>query len=354
MNKVFCFFSIACLFCFPVALVALDTDQTRSAVEAGDVSSLIPPPVSSSLADVALAASFVLGDTTSATGDSGLLEGDELVFLAVLQDGTRSRHYLFRTIWRGESERERSKSVKRHASTGHVFEYTSPLGLLEVSTLGPISAEEGRLGSPQTATAKVPTEFLRMGFHEAASFELEQRRQRAEDPSLPHLSFFTNRSNPVDKETVRRQAAEAEALSIDEPTLRMLAARGVATDAFIQILNEMPGLSEVMWEIARKPSRLSLLRGGIRTSDRRYGDIQAIDPEPWGLAPGTPCYSYPFILSINGNEAVRLVLLVTEPSGPIQQSAGVFALLAKPIETSDKSLLIHLIGVRRVKGPDAT
>jgi hypothetical protein len=197
-----------------------------------------------------------------------------------------------------------------------------------------------------TGTAKLATEFLRMGFHDAAHFEVEQRRQRSEDPSLPQFSFFTNRSNPVDKETVRRQTAVMEVLSIEESTLRMLAGRGVATDAFINVLNEIPGLSDVMWEIARKPSRLSLLRGGIRTSDRQYAAIRAVAPEPWGLPPGTSCYSYPFILSINGDETVRLVLLVTTPSGPIQQTAGVFAVLAKPIGPSEKSLLIRLVGVQ--------
>lgn len=353
MKPISLLLSIVFLAALAGAPTAPASERVSSAIESGDVSLLRPPPLGVQLEKVASDLSFALGNTASATDAGELRPGDELVFAAVLRDGGDARQYLVRMIWRGEAERERSKTVKRHASTGHVFEYASPLGLTEVSTAGPVSSGEDRPTAVVSATVKLATEFLRMGFHDPAQFEVEQRRRRSENPGLPHLPFFTNRSNPVDQETVRRHAAVAETLSIDQTTLRMLAGRGVATDAFINILNQIPVLSDVMWEIAKKPSRFSLLLGGIKTSDRGYGEARAVDPEPWGLATDASCHSFPFILSINGDEAVRLVLLATEPSGPIRQSAGVFALLAAPVEPNGKSLLIRLVGVRRLAGPES-
>lgn len=295
--------------------------------------------VSEAIKAQAEANNMAFGDIHEAFTGTDLEKDDEITLLAVLEEGGIKRESLINLRWTGELKNDRAKVVKRFASTGHIFEYESDRYVARALTVGTIGK---RL--KQEGQAEVSLEFLQMGFFDVAKFYYELEVKRANDPSLPEFWFYTNRSTPVDSGTINAQEQLMEQLSVGESFLRTLAASGVSSDSLLDTLNNTDGISDILWSVAKRPSAFSMLRGGIKTSERMGGTVSKLDPLDFGLPPGLECYRYPIELSINGKKAVNLELLVAKADGPIRQTAGVFGLEAYPPDGTGKRLSIRIIG----------
>lgn len=281
-------------------------------------------------------------------GNNAFAEGDELVFLAELREGEARSQWLIRLEWISDEGRK-GKSVERFASTGDIFEYSTDKGVMRVATIGPVEMDTEEEPAAVSDVIQVEKDFLRLGFHESTALWAEMHRRSAIDPELPKFWFYTNRTKPVDDDTVARQKSIMEAYGITHDQLRTLSGFGVAFDAFFEQLNRTPGVSDILWEIANKPSLFSMVRG-LRTDVSNYESELAVDPSSWALPSNTECLVNSLLVKLNGKPGVRVDLFVVPSKGVLLPSAGVVGLIARPGEPSDdKTLVIRLIGAKRTE-----
>ena len=279
-------------------------------------------------------------------GSDAFAPGDELVFLAELREGAARSQWLIRLEWISD-EGSKGKTVKRFASTGEVFAFSTDKGVMRVTTIGPVAPDASDQPASVTDTIEVEKDFLRLGFHEVTALWAEMDRRRAENPELPKFWFYTNRTKPVDDATVAQQKTIMEAYGVTYDRRRALSGFGVAFDAFFTQLNHTPGVSDILWAIAQRPSLFSLVRG-LRTDVSNYESDLAVDPAAWGLPAGAACLTNALLVKLNGRPGIRLDLFVLPPRGVLRASAGVVGLIARPGEgTDDKVLVVRLVGAKR-------
>lgn len=324
-------------------------DAIAQALPADEMARMQPyefSKVTSVLLEKAKSEKLILGNMDLATQPGELTVGDALTFHAVLSVDNHSKEWLIGIVWQGKTSSDKHDTVKRFASTGDVFKFVSGKGQIRVTTLGPVNP--GETGVKRVSKKVwVKTEFLRLGFYEAADLRFTLNLNREAKPDLPRFWFFTNRSKPVDQHTVAKQQDLMRELAIDRKQLRAVSGQGVALDSFVNLMADTPGIKEILWSIAKKPSWFSMLTQGIRTSDRIAGNITTVNPKNWGLSENASCYLYPLVFSTNGKESLNVVLFITRPEGPIQQSAGTFGLVAYPTANAEKrKLTIKLVGVK--------
>lgn len=279
-------------------------------------------------------------------GKDAFAEGDELVFLAEMREGAARSQWLVRLEWIND-QGSQGKNVKRFASTGDVFEYSTDKGVISVTTIGPVSANSVEEPASVADSIEVEMDYLRLGFHESTALWAEMDRRRAANPELPRFWFYTNRTKPVDDATVAQQQSIMAAYGVTHEQLRALSGLGVAFDAFFAQLNRTPGVSDIMWKIAKKPSLFSLVRG-LRTDVSNYESDLAVGPAAWGLPSDADCLTNSLLVKLNGRPGMRVDLFVLPPRGVLLASAGVVGLIARPGESSDdKMLVIRLMGAKR-------
>jgi hypothetical protein len=284
-------------------------------------------------------------------GPDAFASGDELVFLAELRTRTARSQWLVRLEWISD-EGAKGRSVRRFARTGDVFEYSTDKGIMRVTTTGPV--ELNATGKPASVSEVIEVErdFLLLGFHECSGLWEEMDRRRAQDPALPKFWFYTTGSKAVDPQTVARQKAIMAAYRVTPGQLRALGGFGVAFDAFFGQMNRTPGVSEILWGIAEKPSVFSLLRG-LRTDVSNYVSDIAVEPSAWGLPPGGSCLTTSLQVMLNGKPAIRVDLFVLPARGVMLASAGVVGFIARPGESDgDKTLVVRRVGAKRKERAD--
>jgi len=298
----------------------------------------------SEILDSAGAYGFPVGNLQNLLNRDTIKIGDELTFLVEMYDDSGVKIWLVSNIWQGNVTGSKNNITRRYASTGDVFEFSSQEAKIEISILGPFNSETPKL---LKAPANVGKDYLKLGFFELAQLEYNLQQKKLKDPDLPEFWFYTNRSNPVEKNIVDQQKLLMKKLSINKDRLRAISGFGLAFDAFVNLINDTPGISEILWDIAEKPSWFSILTKGISTSNTTIGNITAVNPEIWQLPDNVNGYYHPLSFKINDEESLLLGLYVTKPYGILQLSAGIFGLIAKPVDTSiNKKLIVRLIGAK--------
>lgn len=119
-----------------------------------------------------------------------------------------------------------------------------------------------------------------------------------------------------------------------------------ACRALFDVIQNDEMLSDVLWQIARKPSAWSVVtRGGvavkIETSPNR-----AVPLEGRPGSPGT-VYRLPIVISANDEPALLVVADVTEPHSPWNLAAGLVAISAQRPGEPDVRLHARLLAARR-------
>ena len=119
--------------------------------------------------------------------------------------------------------------------------------------------------------------------------------------------------------------------------------------AFSEATEKTPGLRDILWEIAEKPSVWSIIRRGGRV-DMQF-DLKEtptlVDAGQWHSATAAGVFRMPLRLLLNDRPALRCGLIVTAPQPPLLTCAGIIGIEADPPEGSAKHLSIRLIASRR-------
>jgi hypothetical protein len=143
--------------------------------------------------------------------------------------------------------------------------------------------------------------------------------------------------------TVRREGDRAPAKAVN-------AVMGGAVTLFsvLELVQRIPQLDAILWEVVEKPSPLAvLLEGGLRVNVKPGFDRATRASPPPSLPIAETAWSFPVDLKVNGTTALRCRLLVTDPHAPLHLAGGVLALAARHPTDAARRLRIRVVAARR-------
>lgn len=261
--------------------------------------------------------------------------GDEVTALVTLRERKGERQWLIHLRAAPPSAAEQKEHPPRDltltAVSGRVHHFPTGGGLaLDTATFGPVGG--GRAGQPtlQRARAFVSPDLLAIGLEESCRTNLDLTSRYPAPPP----------------------GTTAPPATLTEAEERAMLTFMPALMSFYDVVQNTPGLRDILWSLIEKPSAWSVVkRGGRVDTNLELGDNSVA---PTGIPgwPGStpPRYRMSFALSFNGHPALNCSLFVTAPVTPLLTTAGIVALVAEPPGRTDKHLEIRLVAARR--GPE--
>jgi hypothetical protein len=214
-----------------------------------------------------------------------------------------------------------------------------------VRTLGPFveSAKRGKPGKAPEKTARFTLNkgFLGLGLHQAAAAfrSLEQGSIRG---------TWTVRHKPFSEAEVAKGRELAARLRITPDQERALIGAIPALLSYFEVVQNTPGLSDILYEVVDLPSAWSLVRNtGIKSVGLRFekgvGESSAAS---WQLPESSLIYHFPMVLELNEQPALNLRFVVTSPNPPLLACAGVIGMLAEHPVNNEKYLTLRILSAR--------
>jgi hypothetical protein len=254
------------------------------------------------------------------------------------------------------TERERAskppppKSI--YTSFGNKLEFASARTFVKVRTLGPfVESEPNRQPPPvedESARIALDTGFLGLGFARAAAAEYRVNQLRSD---RKFQGSFGAGESPFSKTQVAAVREFAAAYHVTPAEERALGGMSPALQGYFGLAEETPVLNKILFKVFDAPSAWSLLRTGRLPSVAiEAGLATPNDPRDWRLPPGSPVYSFPWTVAIDGHPALELGAIVTAPRPPFLLTGGVVSLLVTNPNDKDKYLTLYVIGARHGGG----
>jgi hypothetical protein len=236
-----------------------------------------------------------------------------------------------------------------YSSLSNRFEFPSAPLAGRVLTLGPFKDPNSKWraskGGEKEATCWLDEAFLRLGLDDAAAAVLRFR-------STGIKGGFWFGGKPPTAEEARKGQEIGRKLQLSSAEERALVASLPALMSYVGIVQNTPGLQDILMKVVQLPSVWSLVTNlGVKTVNVQVdsGDIAPTDPRPWGLPPDARVYFYPMELEMNGQYALRVTLVVTRPKPPYLACAGVVGLLAENPVVKETYLTLHLVSAGQRK-----
>ena len=298
----------------------------------------LPPPQAATpmlpvVAEFAASHAFPVADFEVAPEDGPGRERDLLTTLVTLRDGKSSRQWLIRFQISPLTEKEQATTVKTTVTMNlnqgrlHRFEAGASLAL-DIHTIGPFVAEQKSAPKEMRARARISPDLLTIGL---------DRSSRA---MLANLAAIQD-----------RKKSGAAVVVLSEADERANVAFFPALMAFMNGVQETPGLRDILWAMIEKPSAWSIIKQGgkIVLSLSLGGDdsVAALDRYPGWSAPGWPLYRMSPVLTLNGQPALFCSLFVTTPRPPLLITAGIIGIVAETPGHADRHLDIRILASRR-------
>jgi hypothetical protein len=153
---------------------------------------------------------------------------------------------------------------------------------------------------------------------------------------------------PFSEAEVAKGRELAERLKLTAGQERALMGSIPALLSYFDIVQNTPGLSDILYEIVDLPSAWSLVRNaGIKSIGLRFGKGAGESSAAlWGLAGSAAVYDFPLFLELNEQRALNLKFVVTSPNPPLLACAGVVGMFAEhPVDT-EKYLTLRIVSAR--------
>ena len=233
-----------------------------------------------------------------------------------------------------------------YTSFGNKLQFESAPAYVAMRVLGPFVEAGGRKKPPKvedkSTRFSVNKGFLGLGLDRGAA--VDYRIHHVKDVTL-HGSFQMSGS-PFNADQIARGRKLVEAYHITPDEERAWAGSIPALLSYFEILQETPGLSDVVFKVVELPSIWSLLRhGGISAGiDFRS---ERIEPARSAVCPvSSPAYFLPMGLAINNRPALEVTLLVTEPEPPLLACGGIVGLVAENPKEPHTYVALRVISAR--------
>lgn len=282
---------------------------------------------------------------------------DDVVVCLVVLDA-RGR----RTEWLVEVRGPSTAPASPHGATvlyladGRAIRFESRQARLSIRALGPHRPDRPGEAIPLSqASAEMNTAFLGESMLRAADFIYRAGRARFEG-RLKAEDWFSVLNEPPARPDPDLRARFVQATGMSEADERAVAASVPALNEFAQVIAVTPGLREVLFSVARKPSLWSIASrfGRVETDFRfRSGEVVPASEPPLGFPGLGPCFIVPFTFSIQDRAALECTMLVVEPRRPLRLCAGVVALVAQAPDVAESRLILRVIAAHAAAGESA-
>jgi len=271
------------------------------------------------------------------SGSTNILAGDSITVLITLFQKEKQ------TQWLLYLEALPSDPAKAQAGT-NAFTVTSSFGPPELFYSRPVDVKLRLLGpygvqghlfkvwkDEKTAKISLNEDFLGLGFDRAAAL-------------LDRWGRTTNFTGAISSKALvalKPTRAEQRAICGIFPALL----------SYINIVQNTKGLELLMYKVVTLPSLKSMILHRGIDADVTFGNGKLPAPvkaEDWGLPPSAPAYTFPWLAKLNGEDAMTITLVVTQPRGPLMMCGGVVGLLAEKAGDDDTYMLMRLVSAKTV------
>jgi hypothetical protein len=259
--------------------------------------------------------------------------GDSLTALVSFREGNRSKQWLIQFQVAVPTAQE----IKDHPPLGmwtksntsgrtYQFGAGTPLAL-DIRTVGPFVEGKNPPSTEKSTRAFISPDFLELGLDRGCQSLVKWSAEQA---------LAKAGKGPPPPPFVLSEAEE-----------RIFCGSFPALVTFFQGVQNTPGLREILYEIADKPSLWSIAkRGGKVEPGLSFGEeVAAVEPAGW-LPSGLPFFRSSLMVDLNEQRALRCVLLVTTPRPPLLTTAGIVGIAAEPPDNKNKRLDVRIVAAR--------
>jgi len=309
---------------------------------------LAPEPFLPALVATAAREQIALSPIAASLPREHLQEGDRLSAVVTMHEPkARPTQWLLALVV------EPAKTNKAGTSTNPVVWYSSFGTKLVVNTVrtpvrvrtfGPFSApraaDKRKATQPQDKLARFDLDegFLGLGLHHTAAALYAMKGVDA------HAKIGIGQT-PFSDAAIEATRKSVAAVHFTPEQDRALLGSVPALMSYVSVIQQSPGLSDILWKIVDAPSLWSVLwHGGVRGFDLAYlrEETGLADPKMWSL-PAAPFYRLPLQVKINHQPALKVTMLVTAPHPPLLPCAGVVGLLAEKPDERDTYLTVRIV-----------
>ena len=261
--------------------------------------------------------------------------GDSITALVAFREGRRSKQWLVQFRIATPTEKEIADHPPmvlwmNSNTSGRKYEFGSGRVLaLDIRTAGPFLEGQNPPETEKYGRTFISPDLLGMGLDGSCRAILKYTAAQAA-------------ASPAGA------AGGAAPIVLSEEEERAAMGFVPALIAFFQGVQATPGLREILWEIAEKPSVWSIIkRGGKVDTNLNCNQVPAeADPTGWVL-PGSALYQLPLAVELNSTPALNCMLLVTSSKPPLMTCAGIVGISAEPPGRKDKRLDVRIIAAHR-------
>jgi hypothetical protein len=230
-----------------------------------------------------------------------------------------------------------------HLDSGRVYHFAAGQSLaLDIRTAGPFAAGTKPSSDERRARAFISPDFLGIGLDETCRAKIKLHGMNsAESPSLATGSAAA----PV------ASSASPKPVTLSEEQERAILGCMPALGAFLQGIQNTPGLSEILSEMIERPSLWSIVRNGGRVEMTMTLGNDSAGLASLGWAPPTAVvYRLSPAFSLNKKPMLNCSLYVVAPRPPVLTTAGILGVVATSPGSKNKRLDIRVLAALRGAG----
>jgi hypothetical protein len=278
--------------------------------------------------------------------------------LVTFREGSRSKQWLteFRIAMPTKKEiaDNPQRTVTLSTENGHTYRFGTGVPLaLDIHTVGPFTEGQKLPEIEKHARVFISPDFLGLGLERSCRAMIKWRAKESStertkrEPKGAMIRLGVEEASAVSTKDTSASGPKTAILSEEDE--RDLSGSGPALVGFFEGVQNTPGLREILWEIADKPSIWSVIKHGgkVNASLKSGSDFALVEPAGWVL-PGLSLSRFPINIALNETPTLRCTLLVTSPRPPLLTCAGIIGIAAEPPGNSDKRLDIRIIAAHRL------
>lgn len=242
------------------------------------------------------------------------------------------------------------KPLTVYTSFGNKLEFISSPSIVTVRTLGPFVEPDARRKPPavqdKSARFSLDKGFLGLGLDQAAAASYRVHLLAKDLKSKGNMAFGPKPFSPAQVEEGHKLVA---AFRITPEEERAWTGACPALISYLTIVQQTPGLAQILFKVLELPSVWSLLRqGGVKDINIELQPdlIAPSDAAAWGLPKGSPVYRMPNAIEINHHPALELTLIVTAPHPPLLACGGIVGFLAENPVDKENYLTLRVVSAQ--------
>jgi hypothetical protein len=326
-----------------LALFLPATELLAAAPEANK--KLLPSPPFPSTVVAAKQTGILLEPIEAFTSGDQLTPGDSITALITLfQKGAKSTQWLLYLETQATNSKSISTNVPHpmvlYSSFGNKLTFDSSPAKAKLRLLGPFGEGSAVISKMHDKTTQLEVDqgFLSLGIDRAAAIIYQLRQQNIK-------GAFNFGPKPFSKAQIEQDSKLAASLHISSEDERAVAGSVPALMSYFNIVEEIPGLKDILIKVVDMPSIWSMIRHAGVDADL------AVQPEnmgpialnSWSLPKDAATFQLPIKLDLNGQPALRLTFFVTAPKRPLLLCGGIIGFLAEKPGDEQTYLMLRIV-----------